>query len=169
MQKKEEKEKAKARNEEIGTNERAVAHPPISAAQVLLTSPVHTTPPAPLMHCTKMGLSPERSYVRLASVNGLPDVRGSLPADWTDRHHCTRTDLFSVLPLALPSLLRVSMISISPSIPYPTSSAHPWRQTSQQLQLTSRATCCHRNHSTGPNTRSKLKRTKISNTLNWKC
>ena len=74
MKKKEEKEKAKARNEEIGTNERAVAHPPISAAQLLLTSPVHTTPPAPLMHCTKMGLSPERSYVRLASVNGLPDV-----------------------------------------------------------------------------------------------
>ena len=169
MQKKEEKEKAKARNEEIGTNKRAVAHPPISAAQVLLTSPVHTTPPAPLMHCTKMGLSPERSYVRLASVNGLPDVRGSLPADWTDRLHCTRTDLFSVLPLALSYLLRVSMISISPSIPYPTSSAHPWRQTSQQLQLTLRTTCSHRNHSTGPNTRSKLKRTKISNTLNWKC
>ena len=74
MQKKEEKEKAKARNEEIGTNERAVAHPPISAAQVLLTFPVHTAPPAPLMHCTKMGLSPERSYVRLASVNGFSGV-----------------------------------------------------------------------------------------------
>ena len=56
MKKKEGKEKAKARNEEIGTNERAVAHPPISAAQVLLTSPVHTTPPAPLMHCTKTGI-----------------------------------------------------------------------------------------------------------------
>ena len=150
-------------------NEQWHIHPPISAAQVLLTFSVHTAPPAPLMHCTKMGLSPERSYVRLASVNGLPDVRGSLPADWTDRLHCTRTDLFSVLPLALSHLLRVSMISISPSIPYPTSSAHPWRQTSQQPQLTSRTTCCHRNHSTGPNTRSKLKRTKISNTLNWKC
>ena len=74
MKKKGEKEKAKARNEEIGTNERAVAHPPISAAQVLLTSPIHTAPPAPLMHCTKMGLSPERSYVRLANVNDLPDV-----------------------------------------------------------------------------------------------
>ena len=72
MQKKE--EKAKARNEEIGTTERAVAHPPISAAQLLLTSPVHTTPPAPLMHCTKMGLSPERSYVRLANINGFSGV-----------------------------------------------------------------------------------------------
>ena len=50
------------------------------------------------MHCTKMGLSPERSYVRLATINGLHDVRGSLPADWTDRLHCTRTDLFSTLP-----------------------------------------------------------------------
>ena len=74
MKKREEKEKAKARNEEIGTNERAVAHPPLSAAQVLLTFPVHTAPPAPLMHCTKMGLGPGRSYVRLANVNGLPDV-----------------------------------------------------------------------------------------------
>ena len=74
MKKKEEKEKAKARNEEIGTTERAVAHPPLSAAQVLLTFPVHTAPPAPLMHCTKTGLSPVRSYVRLANVNALPDV-----------------------------------------------------------------------------------------------
>ena len=69
MKNKEEKEKAKARNEEIGKNERAVAHPPIS-----LTFPVHTVPPAPMMHCTKVGLSPERSYVRLANVNGLSGV-----------------------------------------------------------------------------------------------
>ena len=144
-------------------------HPPISAAQVLLTSPVHTTPPAPLMHCTKMGLSPERSYVRLASVNGLPGVRGSLPADWTDRLHCTRTDLFSVLPLALSSLCLYDLYLPFHTLPNPTSSGHPWRQTSQQLQLTLRTTCSHRNHSTGPNTRSKLKRTKISSTLNCKC
>ena len=75
---KKEKRKKKKRKQETKKlarmNKQWHIHPPISAAQVLLTFPVHTAPPAPLMHCTKMGLSPERSYVRLASINGFSGV-----------------------------------------------------------------------------------------------
>ena len=46
----------------------------------------------------QMGVGAERSYVRLADTRGFSNVRDCLPADWTDRLHCTRTDLFSVLP-----------------------------------------------------------------------
>ena len=48
MKKKEEKGKAKARNEEIGTNERAVAHPPISAASSAAHIPCPHSPASSL-------------------------------------------------------------------------------------------------------------------------
>jgi len=38
------KQRGKGKNEEIGTTEQAVATPPLPAAQVLFTFPVHTPP-----------------------------------------------------------------------------------------------------------------------------
>ena len=114
IQKKEEKEKSeskKRRNWHERTSSGTSTHLSSSSA-AHIPCPHNTASSLDALH-KKMGLSPVRSYVRLANTNGLSGVWGSLPADWTDRHHCTRTDLFSVPP-SRSLILSVSLWSLSP-------------------------------------------------------
>ena len=115
-------------------------------------------------------LSPERSYVRLASVNGFSGVWGSLPADWTQTGSIALALTSSLYSPSLSLIFSVSLWSLSPP-PYLIPHRPPIHGDKRHSSCSSH---CLRHtatgiHSTGPNARSKLKRTKISNTSYWKC
>ena len=121
IQKKEEKEKAKARNEEIGTNEQAVAHPPThlsSSSAAHIPCPHNTASSLDALH--KHGIRP-RAFLRQTGLH-VAFLVFEVPHRLTGQTGSIALALTSSLysPLVISYLLYVSMISISPSTPYQT-------------------------------------------------